>query len=177
MTMLLPTRPLTPRPCPRPRRVLRPRQLAVPATLPSANTTPGWPHPCTPAMRTAFESLDQVHLQTVLQQKYVGFQSPPAFLKCRIRQALALAPACCCTGPPAPEHYPSRETSEDRYPENKFLLSAPFSTVSSRTHAGFLRVGTARVDGGEVGGWPVGEGGRVGADGAALPRRNVVPRS
>ena len=46
----------------------------------------------TPPTATAIqESLDQVDLDTVLKQNFFGFQSPPPFLRGRIRQALATA--------------------------------------------------------------------------------------
>ena len=41
--------------------------------------------------QAAFHSLDQVDLQKTLEQKYCGFQSPPSFLKGRLRQALTFA--------------------------------------------------------------------------------------
>ena len=41
--------------------------------------------------QAAFHSLDQVDLQRTLEQKYCGFQSPPSFLKGRLRQALTFA--------------------------------------------------------------------------------------
>ena len=48
MTMILPTRPLTPRPRPRPRRAPSSSASSPSNTAVPANTTPGWPHPCTP---------------------------------------------------------------------------------------------------------------------------------
>ena len=41
--------------------------------------------------QSAFHSLDQVDLQKALEQKYCGFQTPPSFLKGRLRQALTFA--------------------------------------------------------------------------------------
>ena len=41
--------------------------------------------------RAAFQSLDEIDLQETLMKKFIGFQSPPTFLKGRIRQAMQFA--------------------------------------------------------------------------------------
>ena len=57
----------------------------------STPRAPPAPHQQPQQFRQALESLDQVDLDTVLKQKFFGFQSPPPFLRGRIRQALATA--------------------------------------------------------------------------------------
>ena len=58
------------------------------STMPRA---PPAPHQQPQQFRQALESLDQVDLDTVLKQKFFGFQSPPPLFQGRIRQALATA--------------------------------------------------------------------------------------
>ena len=41
--------------------------------------------------RAAFQSLDEIDLQETLMKKFIGFQSPPTFLKGRMRQAMQFA--------------------------------------------------------------------------------------
>ena len=62
---------------------------ATPAPANNAATTPA--HTVPNEYREAWLSLDDVDLHTTLQQKHLGFQSPPNFIRGRIRQAMTMS--------------------------------------------------------------------------------------
>ena len=103
---------------------------ATPAPANNVATNPT--HNVPNEYREAWLSLDDVDLHTTLQQKHVGFQSPPNFIRGRIRQAMTMSLTSIIPSGHARTKDPSVETLDALAPN----VDAPPSQYTTAIQGG-----------------------------------------